>query len=255
MSPQTAQAPGTIRVLPERLSARIAAGEVVERPASVVKELVENSLDAGARRIDVEVREGGRSLIRVDDDGRGISSDQIAVAFQRFATSKIDEGSDLAGITTLGFRGEALPSIASVSHIEASSRTASESAGSRLLLSFGEIREREAHGRPVGTSVAVRDLFRNVPARMKFLSSQGAELGRIHHVVASYALVRPEVAFTLRADGSDRIATAGRGAVIEAAAAVYDARLADALLEVSAPAAGDPLASSGFAVSGVVAGP
>ena len=197
MRTQRGKTLGIIKVLPESLSARIAAGEVVERPASVVKELVENALDADATRINVEVRNGGRSLIRVDDDGVGIPSSQVEVAFERFATSKIDDRTDLAQIETLGFRGEALPSIASVSDIEATSKTMSEASGSRLIIRLGQPDKIEKHGRPQGTSLFVRNLFQNVPARMRFLASQGAEVARIHQMVSRYALIRPDIAFTL----------------------------------------------------------
>ncbi len=244
-----------IRLLDDATAARIAAGEVIERPASVVKELVENALDAGATRIGIEVDGGGSELIRVVDDGGGITPGELELAFQRFATSKVDETSDLLGIATLGFRGEALPSIASVSRIEASSRPASQDSGERLLLEFGETAEFGKTGVPAGTSVAVRGLFSNVPARRKFLRSPGAELGRIQSLVTSYALVRSDVAFRLSADGRQRLATPGGGDLSAAVAGTYGARIAEAMLEI--PEA-EPLsdgAPSAFAVGGLAGAP
>lgn len=221
-----------IRLLDDATAARIAAGEVIERPASVVKELVENALDAGATRIDIEIAGGGSELIRVVDDGAGIAPGELELAFERFATSKVDETSDLLGIATLGFRGEALPSIASVSRVEASSRPADEDAGERLLLEFGEREEFGKTGVPAGTSVTVRGLFSNVPARRKFLRSPGAELGRIQSLVTSYALVRSDVAFRLGADGRQRLVTPGGGDLRGAVAGTYGARIAEAMLEL-----------------------
>lgn len=224
-----------IQVLPEPVAARIAAGEVVERPASVVKELVENSLDAGASRIQVDVEDGGRSSIRVVDNGAGIPAAELKLAFQRFATSKLDASSDLIGIPTLGFRGEALPSIASVAVVSAISRTESEAAAATLDLEFGQVRASGKQGAPVGTSITVRRLFENVPARLKFLGSAGAELSRVHQVVAHYALTRPDVAFTLSSNGATRLNTAGASDLQDAVAAVYDWQVAKAMLPLSSP--------------------
>ncbi len=244
-----------IRLLDDATAARIAAGEVIERPASVVKELVENALDAGATRIDIEIEGGGSDLIRVVDDGGGIATGDLELAFQRFATSKVDETSDLLGIETLGFRGEALPSIASVSRVEASSKPADRESGERLLLEFGETVESGKTGVPAGTSVAVRGLFSNVPARRKFLRSPGAELGRIQSLVTSYALVRSDVAFHLTADGRQRLATPGGGDVNGAVTGTYGARIAEAMLEIPEAepfADGEP---SAFAVGGLTGAP
>jgi len=243
----------TIRVLPPALAARIAAGEVIERPASVVKELVENSLDAGATRISVEVIDGGKTLIRVVDNGGGIHFDEAATAFERFATSKIDENSDLMGISTLGFRGEALPSIASVSRAELTSFVAGQDAGVRASVEFGGPVAVESVGAPAGTAFVVRELFRNTPARLKFLGSAGTEFGRVHQVVATYALTRPDVAFSLVADGGERFATPGRGVLLEAAASVYGWHVARELLEIEASAIERP--SSAFAVRGLTSTP
>lgn len=244
----------TIRVLPAGLAARIAAGEVIERPASVVKELVENSLDAGATRITVEVTDGGRSSIRVVDNGQGIAPDEVSTAFERFATSKIDENSDLTGIVTLGFRGEALPSIASVSRVEVATKENGSERGVRAAVEFGGAVRVEPSGVPAGTTFLVRDLFRNTPARLKFLGSAATELARVHQVVATYALTRPEVAFSLAADRQAKFSTPGRGDLVEAAAGVYGWHVARQLLPVRPPALARP-GHTEFTVSGLVGAP
>ncbi|MBI4221044.1 MAG: DNA mismatch repair endonuclease MutL [Chloroflexi bacterium] len=242
-----------IRVLPPQLAARIAAGEVIERPASVVKELVENALDGGATRINVEVVDGGRSLIRVVDNGHGIPAGEIATAFERFATSKIDEASDLMGIETLGFRGEALPSIASVARVSLTTLADGAGRGARAEVEFGGAVRVEPAGVPAGTSIVVKDLFRRTPARLKFLGSPATELARSHHVVATYALTRPDVAFTLQADGQTRFSTPGRGALLDAAAGVYGWNLARNLLTVGPPAV--RAGTSAFSAEGLTGAP
>ncbi|MFQ5541605.1 MAG: DNA mismatch repair endonuclease MutL, partial [Candidatus Binatia bacterium] len=171
-----------IFLLSDNLISRIAAGEVVERPASVVKELVENSLDAHAKEISVWVEGSGTSLIRVSDDGEGIASEDIPLAIERHATSKLKDERDLFGISTLGFRGEALPSIASASRLEIVSRTRQEETGWRLRVVGGKREEPVMTGCPVGTTVEVRDLFFNIPARRKFLKSPATEFGHISDV-------------------------------------------------------------------------
>ena len=168
-----------IRLLPPDISSKIAAGEVTERPASVVKELVENSLDAGATRISIDVRRGGIEYVRVSDNGAGIAGDQVELAFQRFATSKLSELPDLGAISTLGFRGEALPSIAAVSSVTLVTRTSSEDSGTRIELADGRIVKRQREGAAQGTAVTVRNLFRNLPARRKFLRSAATEASQI----------------------------------------------------------------------------
>jgi DNA mismatch repair protein MutL len=228
----------SIRILPPEVASRIAAGEVVERPSSIVKELVENALDAGARRISVEANEGGVALIRVSDDGCGIEADELPLAFARHATSKLLEGGDLNAIATLGFRGEALPSIAAVAEVEAVSRQLDSPRAARVRLSFGELQEQGAAGAPAGTSFSVRALFREQPARLKFLRSAGAEAAQIGNVVSHYALAYPEVAFSLRLDGRETFATGGSGDRREAVAGVYGRDVASAMLEAADEADG-----------------
>jgi DNA mismatch repair protein MutL len=221
----------SIRILPPEVSSRIAAGEVVERPSSIVKELVENALDAGASRISVEANEGGVALIRVVDDGCGIEPDELPLAFSRHATSKLQHDADLNAIKTLGFRGEALPSIAAVADVEAISRQPDSPKAARVRLSFGAMLEQGAAGAAPGTSFSVKSLFREQPARLKFLRSAGAEASQIGAVVSHYALAYPEVAFSLKLDGRETFATIGSGSRREAAAGVYGRDVAAAMLE------------------------
>lgn len=194
-----------IRILPAHIAERIAAGEVVERPASLVKELVENSLDAGARAVSVEIRDGGLSLIRVADDGHGIGRDDLPLAVQRFSTSKIHQLSDLDAISTLGFRGEALASMAAVARLEILSRRRDELEGTRLRSLDGNQTVSPAAS-PAGTSVTVRDLFYNTPARRKFLKSPMREGQLVRQVVVRYALAYPQVAFRLVINGRESFA-------------------------------------------------
>ncbi len=186
-----------IKILPEILSNKIAAGEVVERPASVVKELVENSLDAGSSRIMIDIAQGGRSLIRVSDNGSGMSRDDALLALERYATSKIYRDRDLFNIRTLGFRGEALPSIASVSRFRLTSREASADAGTEIRVEGGKIKNVTEAGAPRGTLVSVRQLFFNTPARRKFLKTVATEMGHIADRISSIALGHPGVQFRL----------------------------------------------------------
>jgi DNA mismatch repair protein MutL len=188
---------GRIHVLSEHVANKIAAGEVVERPASVLKELLENSLDAGASRIRVQVEGGGRKLIQVTDDGCGMMRDDALLAFERHATSKIKDAEDLLNINTLGFRGEALPSIGSVARVLLETRAADEASGTLLDIAGGKILRLEEAGLPPGTSIAVRDLFFNTPARKKFLKAESTELGHIASLVTHYALAHPEKHFEL----------------------------------------------------------
>ena len=192
-----------IKLLPEQVANQIAAGEVIERPASVVKELVENSLDAGAGRVTVEIQAGGRSLIRVTDDGTGMSRDDGLLCLERHATSKIRRAEDLAAIATMGFRGEALPSIASVSRFTLTTRERDSDSpeGTQIVISGGKILEVKAAGTAPGTIVEVRQLFFNLPARRKFLRTEETEFAHIQHYLTLAALAFPEVAFTFQKDG------------------------------------------------------
>src|SRR5215813_9220165 len=188
---------GKIHVLPERVANQIAAGEVVERPASVVKELLENSLDAGSTRIRINVEAGGRKLIQIIDNGCGMLRDDALLAFERHATSKIRDADDLLHISTLGFRGEALPSIASVSRLRLETRAPEEDAGTIVEVNGGKILQVEEAGLPQGTAITVRDLFFNTPARKKFLKAESTELSHIASLVTHYALAHPEKHFEL----------------------------------------------------------
>ena len=225
----------TIRILPPEVSVLIAAGEVVERPASVVKELMDNSLDAGASEVSIEARQGGLSLIRVTDNGRGIPSDGLALAFHRYATSKVTVAQDLARITTLGFRGEALPSIAAVAEVEMVSRPADAVAATYLRLADGQPVEQGTRGAPVGTTVTVLDLFAKQPARRKFMRSPTTENQHIATLVSQYALAYPEVRFSLRLDGRQALLTSGSGQLADAVASVYGAEVAAAMLPMRWP--------------------
>ncbi|MCG8566943.1 MAG: DNA mismatch repair endonuclease MutL [Desulfobacterales bacterium] len=192
---------GEIRILPEILSNQIAAGEVVQRPVSVVKELVENSIDAGAQRIIVEIEKGGKSLIRISDDGVGLSRDQALLSIERYATSKIFSKDDLFNIGTFGFRGEALPSIASVSKFTLVSRTRESDVGVKLVIHGGKLSQVEDAGAPSGTMVEVKSLFYNTPARRKFLKADSTEAGHIADAVAGMALGNPSIGFRLVFNG------------------------------------------------------
>ncbi len=222
-----------IRILPPEVASQIAAGEVVERPASVVKELIENALDAGARTIAVQVQGAGRKWIRVMDDGSGIPPDELPLAISRHATSKLTAAADLFHITTLGFRGEALASIASVARMTLTSRVANEAMGARLRVEGGEVQGTlERVGAPVGTVVEVADLFYNVPARLKFLKQDLTERRAIDALLARYALAYPQVRFRLEVEGSLALQTAGDGDRRAILAALYGVDVARQLLEV-----------------------
>ena len=190
-----------IRLLSEQVANQIAAGEVVERPASVVKELLENSLDAGAKHIDIQVENGGTSLLRVGDDGEGMDKDDVLLSLERHATSKLRSAEDLQAITSLGFRGEAIPSIASVSWLTILSRRREQELGTRAEMRYGVLREVREEGASVGTVMEVQHLFGNMPARKKFLKSLRTELFHIEEVVKNQALIHPETGFSLRVNG------------------------------------------------------
>ena len=247
-----------IRALPPEVAAQIAAGEVVERPASVVKELLENSLDAGATRIAVSVRQGGVAEISVTDDGGGIPADEVALAFQRHATSKLLTAADLSTVTTLGFRGEALPSIAAVSRVTITTRTADAAAGRRCELRYGEMTTADEWGGPPGTTIRVLELFGNLPARRGFLRSAAAETARIQEVVTRSALAWPSVRFNLTADGRPVVDTPGSGRLPEAILSIYGADVAARMLPLS-PVDGsrsaDGVAGNDLAISGYVSAP
>src|SRR5580700_5018832 len=188
---------GKIHVLSERVANQIAAGEVVERPASVVKELLENALDAGSTRIRIQVEAGGKKLIQITDNGCGMVRDDAMLAFERHATSKIKDTDDLLSIATLGFRGEALPSMASVARLHLETRAEGDEAGTVLEINGGKMIRVEEAGLPLGTSITIRDLFFNTPARKKFLRSEATELSHIASLVTHYALAHPDKHFEL----------------------------------------------------------
>jgi DNA mismatch repair protein MutL len=223
-----------IRVLPPEVAARIAAGEVIERPASVVKELVENALDAGATRIEVEIEGGGADRIRVSDDGHGIPPEQVADAFERHATSKLRSEHDLYAVRTLGFRGEALAAIAAAADVDLVSRPAIQTAGATLRLRNGRTERQGSAAAAPGTSIEVRDLFASLPARRRFLRATRSETQAVARVVTDYALAYPEVAFRLTADGRNALAAPGSGDPRDAIAAVHGAEVAAALLPAHA---------------------
>lgn len=209
----------TVQVMPETLASQVAAGEVIERPASVIKELVENSIDAGARKIEVEIQRGGIALMKVHDDGCGMSPEDAVRSLERHATSKLRTSDDLAGILTLGFRGEALPSIASVSRFTMLTCEADAVEGTEIRVDGGTAYEPRATGCAVGTSVEVRDLFFNVPARKKFLKAETTEAAHVEHQLRLHALCTPGVGWTFRKDGRvvfDLPATSDRRVRIEA---------------------------------------
>ena len=233
-----------IRLLSSEVSSQIAAGEVVERPASVVKELAENSLDAGAKNISISIADAGRTLIEVADDGHGIASEELELAASRHATSKLVLSDDLFHIRTLGFRGEALASIGSVSHMTITSRVASAKEGARLRVNGGISEKVEKVGAPVGTVVRVENLFYNVPARLKFLKTDVTERRAIDSLVTRYALAYPHVRFKIMDGKQVTLQTAGDGDRRAILAALYGVDVAKQMLEVMASE--DGLALSGF---------
>ena len=221
-----------IKVLSPELSSKIAAGEVIERPVSVVKELVENSIDAGSSQIMVEIKAGGVEQIKVRDDGHGIPFEEVSTAFQRHATSKIDNSAQLDSIATLGFRGEALPSIAAVSNVVMTTRQPLDLQGFRMELHWGKEESSGLWGGSSGTGMEVTDLFGNLPARRKFLRSPSAETSRIQELVSRYALVFPRIRFQLLVDGKITFSSPGNGLPREPLLAVYGRQAAAAMLEV-----------------------
>jgi DNA mismatch repair protein MutL len=223
-----------IQILPPEVASQIAAGEVVERPASVVKELLENALDAGAKSVTMDIADAGRTLVQVADDGAGIPAAELALAVERHATSKLAFTDDLFRIVTLGFRGEALASIGSVSRLTLTSRTADSSAGARLRVEGGMVGKVEKIGAPVGTVVSVEDLFYNVPARLKFLKQDTTERRAIDALVTRYALAYPDVRIKLTEGSSLSLQTAGDGDRRAILAALYGVDVARQMLDVLA---------------------
>lgn len=221
-----------IRVLADHVANQIAAGEVVERPASVAKELVENSIDAGATRITIEIEAGGRRLLKISDDGEGMVRDDAILAFERHATSKIRATDDLIAIGTLGFRGEALASIASVAKVELTTSTEGAAAGTRVAIDGGRLRDVKDAAHPRGTTIVVRDLFFNVPARRKFLRSEATETFHLTNLVTHYALAHPEIAFTFVNNGRDVVRAVAAKDLRERAYQIFGAEFLENLLAV-----------------------
>lgn len=220
--------------LPEILANQIAAGEVIERPASVVKELVENSIDAGASQIEIRIEEAGLKSIQITDNGEGIAPEQVSLALRRHATSKIKNQADLFRIRTLGFRGEALPSIASVSQMVIETATADHTHGLRLVSKGGVVELEEPISRPVGTQMTVSDLFYNTPARLKYVRSQQAELSHIADIINRLSLAHPEIAFSLVNEGRELMRTAGTGKLRQAISGIYGIASAKKMVEIEA---------------------
>jgi DNA mismatch repair protein MutL len=223
----------TIKVLSPQVAAKIAAGEVVERPASVVKELLENAIDAGSTQISVETKGGGLESIRITDDGSGIASDEVETAFGRYATSKITSVEDLNQITTLGFRGEALASIAAVAQVDIITSVIDRTVGDAVSVKDSQVVKHSAQARAHGTTINVRSLFQNVPARLKFLKSTATENSHIALVVSQYALAYPEVRFALNIDERSIFQTSGSGQLMDVIIAVYGLDTAQRMLAVS----------------------
>ncbi|MBN1122519.1 MAG: DNA mismatch repair endonuclease MutL [Anaerolineae bacterium] len=225
-----------IRILSQEVANQIAAGEVVERPASVVKELVENSLDAGARHIIIELEEGGKRLIRVSDDGYGIPADEVEIAFHRYATSKLETIEDLNRINTLGFRGEALASIASVCRLTLTTRAAGEEIGTRIQLEGGRVIAIAPIGAPQGTLIGVENLFYNVPARLKFMKKESTERGHVGALVSRYAMAYPDVRFVLEQGNREVLRTTGSGDLRDVLNEVFGLEAVSQMVPVEQPA-------------------
>ena len=222
---------GNIVVLDDLTINKIAAGEVIERPASVIKEMVENSIDAGANNITVEIKNGGISYIRVTDNGKGIPEDDLEIAFERHATSKIRNADDLASVTSMGFRGEALASIAAIARVELTSKTAEQQNGYKVIVEGGNVLDKSEAGSPVGTSIIVSNLFYNTPVRYKFLKKDFTESGYIEDVITRIALVHPEIAIKLINTGKTIIQTNGNGDLKTVIYSIYGKDIAEALIE------------------------
>jgi DNA mismatch repair protein MutL len=237
-----------VRILPERVANQIAAGEVIERPAAVVKELTENALDAGATRVTVEFRHAGRSFIRVEDNGHGMSAEDARMALERHATSKIALSADLDRLSTFGFRGEALPSIASVSRFTLQTRESGEDSGTEIVVNAGRIVHEKACGRPVGTRIDVEHLFEPVPARRKFLKSDRTESGHIIDCVRLYALACPATSFALHEDGREVFKSPECSSLADRVSEIYGRQAAEGLLAID-------VSESGMRLSGLIGRP
>lgn len=244
---------GVINVLDKHVAELIAAGEVVERPASVIKELVENAIDAGAKHITVEIKNGGSTFMRVTDDGCGIARDDVRVAFLRHATSKVKEEDDLDRIATLGFRGEALASIAAVSRLQLITRHQDEEVGTSYLIEGGEEQQLDDAGCPAGTTFVIRDLFFNIPARAKFLKKDVSEGNAVSAVLDKVALSHPEIAFSFIRDGKQALKTFGDGKLLSAVYSVFGREFANGLIPVDYRL--DAIAVSGYVCKPVHARP
>src|SRR5918912_1193447 len=223
---------GRIRILPDQVANKIAAGEVVERPASVVKELLENSLDAGAADLRVEVESGGRRHIRIVDDGCGMLRDDALLAFERHATSKLRDVKDLLSIATLGFRGEALPSIASVSRLMLETKSAEEATGTRIEIAGGKMLRCDEAALGGGTVITVRDLFYNVPARKKFLRTEQTELAHIASLATHYSLAHPDKTFQLASGPSELLHVTPVATLQERVYQIFGSQALEDLVEV-----------------------
>jgi DNA mismatch repair protein MutL len=237
-----------VRILPDRVANQIAAGEVIERPAAVVKELVENALDAGATRIEVEFRHGGRSYIRIEDNGCGMSRDDALLALERHATSKIADAADLDRLCSYGFRGEALPSIASVSRFQLQTREATSDVGTEILVNGGKFVHVRDCGRPVGTRIEVSHLFNSVPARRKFLKTDQTEAAHIVHNVRLYALACPQAAFTLIEDGRTIFRSPQCSTLAERIGEIFGRQTAESLVDIA-------VTEPGLRLSGLIGRP
>jgi DNA mismatch repair protein MutL len=247
-----------IRVLPTQVANKIAAGEVVERPASVVKELIENAIDAGATDIQIEIKQGGRRLMRVVDNGCGIPPSEVELAFARHSTSKIASEDDLAHITTLGFRGEALASIAAVSQVTMLTRVKGEAAGIQLRVEGGQIVRQDRRAANPGTILSVENLFYNTPARLKFLRSESTESSHVVRLVSAYAVAFPQLRFRLTDNGKLVLQTPGNGNLYDVLVKVYGLDMAQQLMEIQsqeAPGEETPSPDSQVRVAGYVGAP
>ena len=224
---------GNIVLLDDLTINKIAAGEVIERPASVVKEMVENSIDAGANNITVEIKNGGISFIKVTDNGKGILPDDLEIAFERHATSKIRNADDLNVVTSMGFRGEALASIAAIANVEMISKTEKQDIGYKIIVEGGDVKDKEEVGCQTGTSITVKNLFYNTPVRYKFLKKDFTEAGYIEDVITRIALVNPEIAIKLINTGKTVIQTNGNGDIKSVIYSIYGKDIATGILPVN----------------------